>query len=280
MDGKMALLCCSLFLLAGRSAGQAAEEVAAVVNGEQITRTQLVEALLERVGPGLLEELVREALVRQALAQKKITLDPQVVNDRMEEFKKQFDSEEQFQTWLTQRGVTLVGLRKQVELDLGVEELVRSTIHISDADIRREHERIHKQVRARRLAVLTEAEARELRRRIQGGADFAELAREYSIDEGTRRRGGDLGSVSYESLHPTFAEALFRLKEGELSEPIQTPGGYNLILVESIKPAPPLDKRTEDELRERFIQEQLAEKKEAWLREMLAQAEIERIMFR
>jgi foldase protein PrsA len=260
--------------------GQAAEEAAAVVNGEEISREQLVEALLERVGPGLLEQLIQETLVQQALTRKKITLTPQEVDDRLAEFKEQqFASEEEFQTWLTQRGVTLAGLRKQVELDLGVEKLVRSTINISDADVQREHERIHKQVTARHIVVTTEAEARGLRRRLLAGADFAELAEEYSTDGGTRKRGGELGRVSYEAFHPAFAEALFSLKKGEISEPVRTPGGYHLIQVESIDPAPPLTPQDKAELRERLIQEQLAEKKDTWLSEALAKAKIERKMF-
>jgi len=255
------------------------EEVAAVVNGQEISQRQLVEALLERVGPGLLEQLIRETLVQQALQQKKLRVEPSAVEARVAEFKRQFGSEREFQEWLTQRGITLTSLRKQVEMDLGVEALVRAEIKISEADLQREHERIHRRVQARHIVVTTESEAQELRRQLLAGADFAELARKFSIDEGTRRRGGELGWVSYDAFQPAFAEALFRLKVGELSAVVHSPGGYHLILVERIEPAPPLDAATKSELRERLIQEQMAEKKEAWLRQALSQAKIERKMF-
>jgi len=280
VGGRMrAVSCCwgILLMVAGPVLG--GEEVAAVVNGQEISQRQLVEALLERVGPGLLEQLIRETLVQQALQQKKLRVEPSAVEARVAEFKRQFGSEQEFQEWLTQRGITLTSLRKQVEMDLGVEALVRAEIKISEADLQREHERIHRRVQARHIVVTTESEAQELRRQLLAGADFAELARKFSIDEGTRRRGGELGWVSYDAFQPAFAEALFRLKVGELSAVVHSPGGYHLILVERIEPAPPLDAATKSELRERLIQEQMAEKKEAWLRQALSQAKIERKMF-
>lgn len=255
------------------------DEVAAVVNGQEISKCQLVEALLERVGPGMLEQLIQETLVQQTLRQRNMQVDAQAVEARLIEFKQQFASDQEFQEWLVKRGITLISLRKQIEMDLGVEALVRPSLEISEADLRREHERIHRQVQARHIVVTTEAEARDLRRQLLAGADFAELARQFSIDEGTRRRGGELGLVSYEAFHSDFAEALFRLKAGELSEPVRSPGGYHLILVERVQPAPPLDAKAKSELRERLIQEQMAAGKEAWLRESLSKAKIERRMF-
>lgn len=274
-----ALACCwgALLVVAGPALGE--EEVAAVVNGQEISQRQLVEALLERVGPGLLEQLIRETLVQQALQQKKLRVEPQAVEARVAEFKRQFGSEQEFQEWLMQRGITLISLRKQVEMDLGVEALVRAEIKISEAELQREHERLHRRVQARHIVVTTESEAQELRRQLLAGADFAELARKFSIDEGTRRRGGELGLVSYDAFQPAFAEALFSLKVGELSQVVHSPGGYHLILVERIEPAPPLDAAAKSQLRDRLIQERVAEKKEAWLREALGRAKIERKMF-
>lgn len=280
MGGRVkALACCWGALLIGAGPALGGEEIAAVVNGQEISQRQLVEALLERVGPGLLEQLIRETLVQQALAQKKLRVEPQAVEARVAEFKRQFGSEPEFQEWLMQRGITLISLRKQVEMDLGVEALVRAEVKISEAELQREHERLHRRVQARHIVVTTESEAQELRRQLLAGADFAELARKFSIDEGTRRRGGELGLVSYDAFQPAFAEALFSLKVGELSQVVHSPGGYHLILVERIEPAPPLDAAAKAELRDRLIQERVAEKKESWLREALSQAKIERKMF-
>ena len=69
---------------------------------------------------------------------------------------------------------------------------------------------------------------RQLRERIDGGEDFAEVAREHSED-GSAVRGGDLGSVGRGLFQPPFEEAAFALEVGALSEPVETVYGFHLI---------------------------------------------------
>ncbi len=81
---------------------------------------------------------------------------------------------------------------------------------------------------------LTEAEARErlrqLRERIVAGTDFAEVAKQNSEDA-SASKGGDLGWVAAGDTVPEFERAMNALKDGELSEPIQTPFGWHLVQV-------------------------------------------------
>jgi len=68
------------------------------------------------------------------------------------------------------------------------------------------------------------------------GKDFAELARKYS--EGpTKDRGGDLGFFARGRMVPSFDEAVFSMKTGEISELVETPFGYHVIKLEEIRPA-------------------------------------------
>jgi parvulin-like peptidyl-prolyl isomerase len=79
---------------------------------------------------------------------------------------------------------------------------------------------------------LAENEARELREEIVGGEiDFAEAARLYSDDAGSRDQGGDLGTFDRQRMVAPFTEAAFALPVGEISEPIRTRFGYHLIEV-------------------------------------------------
>ena len=73
------------------------------------------------------------------------------------------------------------------------------------------------------------ARAEEIRRRAVAGEDFAELARQFSQDPGTSRRGGDVGRFSRGEMVRPFEEAAFALEEGEISEPVETPYGYHVI---------------------------------------------------
>jgi peptidyl-prolyl cis-trans isomerase SurA len=81
---------------------------------------------------------------------------------------------------------------------------------------------------------LSEAEARErlqrLRERIVNGGDFAELAKLNSEDS-SASKGGDLGWVAAGDTVPEFERVMNALKEGEVSQPIQTPFGWHLVQV-------------------------------------------------
>ncbi|MEX0936175.1 MAG: peptidylprolyl isomerase [Gemmatimonadota bacterium] len=75
-------------------------------------------------------------------------------------------------------------------------------------------------------------QAREIRQRIvDGGEDFAELARSESGDQASAQAGGDLGAFMRNQLEPAFEEAAFSLPIGDVSEPVQTSSGYHIIEV-------------------------------------------------
>lgn len=76
-----------------------------------------------------------------------------------------------------------------------------------------------------------EAEADSLRQRILSGEDFAQVAKEYSQDLGSRDRGGDLGWFEPDQLTESFRDALNNLKVGEASQPVISSYGVHLILV-------------------------------------------------
>jgi peptidyl-prolyl cis-trans isomerase D len=78
--------------------------------------------------------------------------------------------------------------------------------------------------------------ARDLYTQIQGGADFAELARTHSKDSASAASGGELGWASRETYVPAFAEKLFSMRTGEVSEPVKTEFGYHIIKLEGIRP--------------------------------------------
>jgi peptidyl-prolyl cis-trans isomerase D len=68
------------------------------------------------------------------------------------------------------------------------------------------------------------------------GADFAELAKKYSQDVGSAPKGGDLGLFSHSHMVQEFSDAAFKLKAGEISDPVRTPFGYHIIKVEEVRP--------------------------------------------
>ena len=86
--------------------------------------------------------------------------------------------------------------------------------------------------------------AESIREEALKGKDFAQLAKQYSEDPGTKDKGGDLGFISRGQVVPEFEEAIFALKAGGISPIIQTPYGLHIAKVEEIQEAKvePLDK--------------------------------------
>ena len=71
--------------------------------------------------------------------------------------------------------------------------------------------------------------AKRVRDSIVAGADFGEMARNYSDDPGTKADGGELGWIEKGKLFPEFEKAAFQLQENEISLPVETPFGFHII---------------------------------------------------
>ncbi len=71
----------------------------------------------------------------------------------------------------------------------------------------------------------------DLRERIIAGEKFSTLARIYSDDTESAKRGGELGMISKSMLWPSFADAAMALKPGSISQVVETPDGFHIIEV-------------------------------------------------
>jgi len=129
-----------------------------------------------------------------------------------------------------------------------------TSIKISDADVKKyydEHKNDYESVKARHILIrfagsrvplkpnqkdLTDAEAlakaKELQKKIAGGLDFAQIAKDESDDTGSGAQGGDLGSFNHGQMVEAFDAAAFSLAVGKVSDPVKTPFGYHVIQVQ------------------------------------------------
>lgn len=96
------------------------------------------------------------------------------------------------------------------------------------------------EVHARHILVEDEAQATTAAARVKGGEDFAKVAAELSKDPGSKTDGGDLGFFAKERMVAPFAEAAFRMKPGEISDPVKSQFGWHVIQVleRRTKPVP------------------------------------------
>ncbi len=104
------------------------------------------------------------------------------------------------------------------------------------------------QVRVRHILVRVDANASqkekeeakkkilEIKSKIDKGEDFATLAQKFSEDSGSRERGGDLGFIAKGDTVEEFEKVAFSLKEGEVSDVVETKFGYHIIKVIEKRP--------------------------------------------
>lgn len=100
--------------------------------------------------------------------------------------------------------------------------------------------KVEEQVKVRHILVAAneEAKAQKILKDIQGGADFAELAKAHSIDSGSAPKGGDLAPFGSGKMVPAFEKAAFGLSTpGELSGIVPSQFGLHIIQLQAKIPA-------------------------------------------
>jgi len=206
-------------------------------------------------------ERIKDQLVRQARAQGQ-----------------DIGREEAFRRALEQAGITEAQLREQIREQLPVQKVQERVA----GDARPTEEEVRDYYEENREAQFTtpaqrcvrhilfnpdqRERAEEVKRRLEEGADFAELAREYSQDPGSREKGGDLGCIGRGETVPNFEEAAFGAEEGEVVGPVKTQFGYHVIKVYDVRreSTEPLSE-VEDRIREQLAATAQAEKFQRWV---------------
>lgn len=258
-------------LLVGVAArAETVNRIVAIVNDDIITEADVashVSALLEDQGAeappmpsdqmreAVLQRLIEQRLILQEAQRANVSVSAQEVIDRLEELRARFGSEEMFRQSLTESHLTepelKEKLREQLLVQRVIDDKVRSTIVVSPQEVARElsaHPELAKpgdRVRASHILVRVDERrsveaARQLiaalHQQLLHGADFAELAKQHSEDS-HRDEGGMMGWVAQGELLPELDTVLFSLKEGAVSEPIQTQLGFHLVRVEERRTA-------------------------------------------
>jgi len=139
------------------------------------------------------------------------------------------------------------------------EQSVRDAYDAFTADFQPQEE-----IHARHILVKTEDEAKAIKAEIDGGADFATLAKENSIDPGAAN-GGDLGFFGKGMMVPPFEQAAFALTEpGQVSDPVQSQFGWHIIKLEEKRmSAPPAFEQVAQQLQQQALMKAFGDKVDA-----------------
>jgi peptidyl-prolyl cis-trans isomerase C len=242
----------------------AADPVLAVVNGEQIKKSDLDEAYaglpeqyrqmpMEMIYDPLLDRVIDGRLLLAEAQKREIGKDPKV----------------QAEIERARENVLRDSLVEQAVQQGTTQEKLQAAYEAMKSQPGFAYEEAH----ARHILVASEEEAREIIKQLQGGADFATLAKEKSTDPSAQTNAGDLGFFRRESMVPEFADAAFTIEPGTIApDPVKTQFGWHVIKVEERRQTVPSFADKEPELREQVAREIV----NALLTEVRSGAKIER----
>lgn len=132
------------------------------------------------------------------------------------------------------------------------------------------------QFKLRQIFVLSENEARDIVLSLNAGADFAKLAKAKSLDNTSKDKGGDIGFLSRGMILPEIEKAVFGMKPGEISAPIQSASGWHVIKVEAVTPAKEakFDAKMKKQLETALLNYRIQQALPAWLENLRKKAVI------
>jgi len=230
---------------------QVTENIAAIVNGEIITLEELntqYDKLSQQERELISEEFLLDVLIDNKLLLQKAAEENIVVTDievdyEISRLKAQFPSEELFNQFLESQGMTMEKLREitieQIKIKKILDQEAFTGITVTDSEIKKYYQEEIEQftakegeIRAAHILLNTSEEAEQILEKINEGEDFKELAKQYSVGP-SAVNGGELGFFGEGVMVKEFEEAALALKEGEISDIVQTQYGYHIIKRES-----------------------------------------------
>jgi parvulin-like peptidyl-prolyl isomerase len=298
---KLVALALALLAIGTSACGRYLEAGAAVVDGQEITRKQLEDrvASVSRGQPAqggadaattrrVLLQLIQDTLVSREAERRGITIGEADIAAQIKGIRDRFQSEQEFQQALAQEGLDLEGLRDRIRNQAAIQKIQEgfaAEIKVTDAEIKQAYGdgSRFEELRVSHILFATPQgtdpapklkKARETLARIRAGADFAAVAKQVSEDPGSKPQGGDLGQpiTRTSQIVPEFIEAAFKMKAGQVSEPVKSQFGYHLIKVTSRK-KPTLAQKTE-EIKNGISQSRAQEKFQGFISDLVKRANV------
>ncbi len=212
---------------------------------------EIPEKNLQMIRRAVLQRLIDDTLVRQYADGENFTAQPEEIERYIASWKTQFATEEEMLSRLEDQGLT----EAQLDVELArvwsrkrwLEKRIRPAVEVTDDEARAWFDANHgngdsfsepAKVHVRQIFLSTveveddskETLIREIYTQLtEEEADFSEQAKQYSEDERSKNRGGDLNWLAADRLPEDFTAPVFKLKKGEMSEPFQTGLGWYIV---------------------------------------------------
>jgi foldase protein PrsA len=202
-------------------------------------------------------ESVKTTIVKGLVEQKEWELEGEAmgvkvtddeIDKQLTQLKQQFfqGDDQKYQAELAKQGLSDKQVRDELRSRLLSDKIFKAVtkdVKVTDADIEAYYKQNSTQYQqpasreVRHILVKTQAQADKLHSQIRGGADFAKLAKKYTQDQASKADGGKFTAFKGRTVAP-FDQFVFSTKTGELSKPIKTEFGWDIIeVLSAVKPA-------------------------------------------
>lgn len=182
----------------------------------------------------VLDQMINDVVIAQQADKEGIKVTDNDLNARLAQMIQDAGSVDKLNEYMKQNQLTLTDFCSQIRSNiLGEAMLDRVTAALPTSV---------EQIHVAQILVSTPQLADSLLKQLRAGADFATLAKQYSMDEASKVNGGDLGWAPRGRFDPQFEAIAFQLKPGQISEVVQTQFGYHIIKLleyDKSRPLPP-----------------------------------------
>lgn len=209
-----------------------------------------------------LDNMVRFEIYKQDAEEKGIKITDKDVDAEYKKMVDMYGGEEKLQDALKENNLTADQMREYMKTNLLMQQYQQKMLkelEPTEEELKKYyegHKDEFKTAEASHILVKTKEEAEAIKKELDGGADFAKLAKEKSLDTGSAQNGGSLGQFSPGQMVKEFDEKVFSMKPGEISDPVKTQFGFHIIKLEKISND---FKGAKDAVKEAVIQEKFKE---------------------
>ncbi|MCJ7842593.1 peptidylprolyl isomerase [Lederbergia sp. NSJ-179] len=249
-------------------------EIVANVGDVKITKDELQDELVENYGDQTLDAMINDKIVDMEIKKAKVSVSDKDIKKEMDQYIEQSGGEEAFNSALQQQGLKKKDVEKNIVKMLSIKKILEPRIEIKDEEIKDYFEQNkasfdqEEQVEASHILVDDEKTAKEVKKKLDEGEDFATLAKEYSKDKANAESGGELGFFGKGKMEKEFEDKAFSTKVGDISDPVKTKHGYHIIKVTDKKEAKKAKLEDhKDEIKDTLFDQKLQTEYQTWLNE-------------
>ncbi|RID85084.1 foldase [Peribacillus asahii] len=259
-------------IVAAMITSTAKNETVATVDGSKITKEELYDELVASYGTDTLNTMITNKMIELEAKKQNVTVSDEDIQKELDVLTEQYGDEETLKSQLEASGSSMDDLKDDIVQYLQTRKLIEPSIKITDEEIKTYFEENKdslgqaEQVEASHILVEDKATAEKVLKKLKNGGDFAELAKEYSTDEGSAANGGSLGYFGKGEMVAEFEDVAFKLEVGKISEPVKTEYGYHIIKVTNKKEAKEATlKDSKEQIKETLLTEKLQTEYATWL---------------